>query len=180
MDSDLPADLQTALGQFIGMDSVVTLQEWTTEIRRLTGGGAIASDDLCHTAEETPHWGELGDERYHFRCFYDAVILAALTDQPVHIHTISPNGTVIEASAIGTETLSVIPDGAVFSIGIEYDAHERFSGTPTLRDGYTALCPYVKAFPDRDAYETWADDVPAATVAMPLESATAVASALVA
>ena len=34
-----------------------------------------------------------------------------------------------------------------------------------------AVCPYVKAFPDREEYERWADGVPAATVAMPLMEA---------
>jgi hypothetical protein len=37
----------------------------------------------------------------------------------------------------------------------------------------------VKAFPDGDAYEEWAETVPAATVAMALDGATEFAAVLV-
>lgn len=40
------------------------------------------------------------------------------------------------------------------------------------------VCPYVKAFPSREAYERWADRVDAATVGMPLADGVPVAAAL--
>jgi hypothetical protein len=178
LDQQLPDDLRTALGRFVGVDSVDTLAEWSEQIRRQTGGGSIDVEQLCHTDEETDHWGAMDGERYHFQCFYDAVILAALEDTPVDVHTVSPDGAVIEAHAVGGEELSVTPETAVFSLGIALDAHEWSGGAPTLQDSYAAICPYVKAFPDRDAYETWANGVPAATVATPLSGATAFARAL--
>ena len=92
----------------------------------------------------------------------------------------SPGGTVVEAQAVGSDELSVTPEEAVFSLGIGTDAYGESGGNPTLQDGYAAICPYVKAFPDREAYEQWAETVPAATVALPLAGATDVASALVA
>ena len=180
LDAQLPDELRSALGRFVGEESIDTLGEWATEIRRLTGGGAIDVDQLCHTDTETEHWGDAGDERYYFQCFYDAVILAAVEERPVDVHTVSPGGTVVEARAVGSDELSVTPEEAVFSLGIGTDAHEQSGGNPTLQDGYAAICPYVKAFPDREAYEQWADTVPAATVALPLAGATDVASALVA
>lgn len=180
LDTQLPADLQSALGRFVDKESVETLGEWGSEIRRLTGGGSIAVEELCHASGETNHWGEVRDERYYFQCFYDAVILATFEDRPVDIHTESPDGTVIEAQAIGSDELSVTPTDAVFSLGIDGTAGEESGGTPTLEDGYAAICPYVKAFPDRRAYEQWAGGVPAVTVALPLAGATEVASALVA
>ncbi|MUW14832.1 alkylmercury lyase [Halorubrum sp. CBA1125] len=179
LDVPLPADLQSALGRFVGKESVDTLGEWATEIRRLTGGGSIAVEELCHASAETDHWGDVGDERYYFQCFYDAVILAAVEERPVDVHTVSPGGTVVEARAVGSDELSVTPTDAVFSLGIDEHAGERSGGDPTLEDGYAAICPYVRAFPDREAYEQWAADVPAATVALPLAGATDVASALV-
>lgn len=178
LDQPLPGDLQSALGRFLGRDSVETLAEWVSEIRQRTGGGSINVDQLCHTDEETAHWGDVGGERFHFQCFYDAVILAALEDREVDVHTVSPEGAVVEARAVGSEELSVTPETAVFSLGIALDAHERSEGNPTLQDSYAAVCPYVKAFPDRDAYKAWADEVPAATVATPLSGATALARAL--
>lgn len=179
LDAPLPDELRSALGRFVGAESVDTLGEWTAEIRRFAGGGAIDVDQLCHADTETDHWGEVGDERYYFRCFYDAVVLAAVEKRPVDVHAVSPGGTVVEARAVGGDELSVTPAGAVFSLGIGLDAHERSGGKPTLQDGYAAICPYVRAFPDRGAYEQWADAVPAATVATPLTGATDVASALV-
>ena len=180
LDAQLPEELRSALGRFVGKESIDTLGEWATEIRRLTGGGAIDVDHLCHTDTETEHWGDAGDERYYFQCFYDAAILAAVEERPVDIHTASPGGTVVDAQAVGSDELSVTPAEAVFSLGIGTDAHEQSDGNPTLADGYAAICPYVKVFPDCEAYEQWADTVPAATVAMPLAGATDVASALVA
>jgi hypothetical protein len=179
LDTQLPPELQTELGRFVGKESLDTLEEWASDIRRLTGGGSIAVDDLCHASEETDHWGTVDGEQYHFRCFYDAVILAALENRPVDIHTVSPDGTVIDARAVGSDELSVAPAEAVFSFGIATDAYERSGGDPTLQDGYAAICPYVRAFPDNEAYERWATEVPAATVAMPLAGATALAGALV-
>ena len=180
LDAQLPDGLQSAFERFVGRESVDTLGEWVTEIRRLTGGGSIAVEQLCHANEETEHWGAVDGERYYFQCFYDAVILAAFEERPVDIHTVSPGGTVVEARAVGSDELSVTPEEAVFSLGIGIDARERSDGSPTVQDGYAEICPYVKAFPDREAYERWAEEVPAATVATPLAGATEVAGALVA
>ena len=179
LNAQLPADLQSALGRFVGKGSVDTLGEWATDIRHLTGGGSIAVEELCHASTETDHWGEVGDERYYFQCFYDAVILAAVEERSVDIHTVSPGGTVVEAHAVGSDELSVAPEDAVFSLGVDENVDEHSGGSPTLEDGYAAICPSVRAFPDREAYERWADGAPAVTVALPLEGATDVAGALV-
>jgi len=180
LQEPLPRDLQAALGRFLGRESVETLAEWASEIRRQTGGGSLAVSELCHAEEDTAHWGDVDGERFHFQCFYDAVILAALDERTVDVHTVSPDGSVVEARAVGSEELSVTPETAVFSLGIALDAEARSDGDPTLADSYAAVCPYVKAFPDRDAYKAWADEVPAATVATPLSGATVFARALTA
>lgn len=179
LDAELPDELRTRLGRLIGDTSVTTFADWVSEIRRFTGGGAISIEDLCHSTTETEHWGEMGGERYHFLCFYDAVILAALADQPVDIRTTSPDGTVISATAVGTEDLGVTPEDAVFSFGIDDEVEAPDDGEPSPADIYAAVCPYVRAFPGPSAYETWAQRVSAATVGMPLDGATEVAAALV-
>jgi hypothetical protein len=180
LDADLPGDVRTTLGDIVGVESVATLEEWTTEIRRLTDGGAIEIDDLCHAETETPHWGEMDGERYYFLCFYDAVLLSALADHPVDILTESPDGTVVQAHATGTSDLRVTPPEAVVSFGVEREIEPPPDGDLSPEDLYAAVCPYVRAFPDRDAYEAWARTAPAATVAMSLSGATEVAAALVA
>lgn len=180
LEAELPPELQSALGRFLGVESVETLGEWASEVRTRTGGGSITVDDLCLTDEETAHRGTVGDERYHFACFYDAVILAALSDRPVKIRTKSPGGSVIEARAVGTEELTVRPREAVFSFGIDDAVAPPANGEdPSLERGYAAICPYVKAFPTPVAYAKWARSVPAATVAMALDGATDLAAELV-
>lgn len=180
LEAELPPELQSALGRFLGVEPVETVGEWAGEVRNRTGDGSITVDDLCLTAEETGHRGTIGDERYHFACFYDAVILAVLTDRPVDIRTKSPDGTVIEAHAVGRDELTVRPTEAVFSFGIDETVDPPADGDePSLERGYAAICPYVKAFPTPAAYEQWAGTVPAATVGMPLEGATDLATELV-
>ncbi|MFB6253974.1 MAG: organomercurial lyase [Halobacteriaceae archaeon] len=179
LEEELPDDLQQSLGRILNEEPVETLDDWTTRIRRLTSGESIQIDDLCHSGEQTGHWGEMGDETYHFLCFYDAIILSALADQPVDIRTESPNGTVIRAHAMGTTDLSVNPDTAVFSFGIDDTVEPPTDDGPSARDIYAAVCPYVRAFPDPEAYKMWARDVSASTVAMPLTDATDIASSLI-
>lgn len=178
LDSTLPTDLQRSLGLLLGEDSVETLADWIDNIRQMTGEGSIGIADLCHTSTVTGHWGELDGKRYDFLCFYDAVILAALADEPVDIRTESPGGSIVRANAAGTTDLTVQPAEAVFSFGID-DAPPQADGDPSPEDIYAAVCPYVRAFPNRDAYLQWADSVSAATIGMPLLGATELARALV-
>ncbi|MEF8812328.1 MAG: organomercurial lyase [Halovenus sp.] len=180
LEAELPEDVQAALGRAVGSEPVETVGAWIATVRRRIGGGPIAVTDLCLAEGETPHWGTMGGERHYFRCFYDAVLLSAIADHPVDVRTVSPAGAVIEAHAVGSDELSVSPPTAVFSFGVARDIERPAGGDVAHEAVYDAVCPYVKAFPDRDAYERWAAEVPAATVAAPLEGATALAAALTA
>lgn len=179
LEAELPEDVQRQLGRLLGGAPVETLGEWVGAVRRHTGGGPISNEQLCHVSRETPHWGELGGTRYHFRCFFDAVILSALVDEPVDVRTESPDGAVVLAEAVGTDALDVSPETAVFSFGVDEAVTPPDSDGPSAVDVYAAVCPYVRAFPHPDAYHRWAAAVPAATVAMPLSGGTDVAAALV-
>ncbi|PSP48669.1 alkylmercury lyase [Halobacteriales archaeon QH_7_69_31] len=176
LEVPLPADLGAPLGRLIGEPPVETIAEWLAAVRRLTDGGGIGIEHLCHADGETPHRGRMDGETYYFQCFYDAVALAALADEPVEVRTESPAGAEIKAHATAEE-LRVTPDGAVFSFGVERDTAPP-DGDPTVADVYDAVCPYVRAFPDRAAYERWAEEVSAATVGLPLAGATDIAAAL--
>lgn len=172
VEAPLPDDVRSKMRAFLGAESVETIGEWTDEFKSRTAGGSMDPDDLCHSGEETEHWGEVDGERQYFRCFYDALLLSELTDEPVDIRTKGPDGTIIEARADGADDLTVSPEGTVVSFGISTEAEPEEPGSPTLEETYSAICPYVKAFPDREAYEQWADSVDAVTVAMPLMDAT--------
>lgn len=178
LDEPLPADLQVALGRFLGTDSVETLREWTRSVREIAGDGALTADALCHTPNETPHRGVMDGETYHFECFYDAVILAAIADEPVEIRTESPQGVAVQARAAGTTVLDVEPPDAVFSFGIDRHVDPPGEEEPSLQTGYESICPNVRAFPTADAYRAWAGTVPAPTVALPLADGTALAASL--
>lgn len=176
LDATLPSDVQAALGRFFGTEPVESLEECAARFREYFDGGATV-EDLCSTDEETGHRATVDGETHHFRCFYDAVILAALEEQPVDIRTVSPDGAVIEARALGGEDLEVEPVDAVFSFGLDPGVVD--GGEPTLEAGYATICPYVKAFPNREAYQEWANSTSAPTVGVPLAGATGFASALI-
>lgn len=171
LEQELPEELQTALGRLLGRDRITTLDAWVAEITDHTDGDPISIDDLCVVDEPTDHWGSTDGTRYYFRCFYDAVILAALTDEPVEVRTKSPDGAIIEASALGTDRLTVSPPDAVFSFGVETGTEPPGPDGPSHAAIYEANCPYVRAFPDRDAYERWAATIPASTIVMTPEGA---------
>ena len=179
LTTELPDELGSTLGRLLGTGPVDTLGGWVAAVRYHTDGSSITTEELCLSDDETEHWGIVDGEKHHFACFYDAVILAALVDSPVAIRTKSPDGTVIEARAVGTDELTVTPDDAVFSFGIDKDVSPPSEGGPDLEDGYAAICPYVKAFSSRDAYEQWTASVHAPTVDMSLGGATELAAALV-
>ena len=176
LTAELPEELQVGLGRLLGRERVRSIDAWIDDITERTGVAPISIDDLCLVEERTEHWGTKDGERYYFRCFYDAVILAAMTDESVDIRTKSPEGTIVGASAVGSEQLSVSPPDAVFSFGVERGIDLHGSDRPTHQDIYEAHCPYVKAFPDRDSYEQWAETVSASTIATTLDGATEIAA----
>jgi hypothetical protein len=178
LTATLPEDLRRPLGRLLGVEPVDSIGEWIWEVRGQIGGGSIGVADLCHADCETPHRGTVDGETYHFQCFYDAVVLAALRDGTVEIRTESPDGTVVEARADGAD-IDVSPTSAAFSFGVDAAVEPPTGDGPTHADVYVAVCPYMKAFPDRAAYEQWVESTAAATVAMPLAGATELASALV-
>lgn len=179
LEAELPADLRTGFGRVIGEPPIATLAEWLEAVRDAAGDGDIDVDQLCHADEATPHVGRIDDDVYHFQCFYDAVVLSALVEEPVDITTESPDGETIEAEAVGTDALRVTPESAAVSVGVAADVSPPADGDPAPSALYGAVCPYVRAFPDRAAYESWAETVAASTVGLPLAGATEVAAALV-
>jgi len=185
LDAALPAAFRTQMSAFLDADEVATLGDWVAEIRALAGGG-VDAEQLCHADEETPHRAVVtsgdGDgvesgETFHFRCFYDAVALAHIRDERIAIRTESPDEDVVRATATG-ERVETTPASAVMSFGVATDVAST-DGDPAIEDVYGAICPYVRAFRDRSAYEAWADGVDAETVGLPLDAGVPVAAALV-
>ncbi len=175
LDADVPAAFRAEMSGFLDRE-LTTLGEWVEALRD-ANDGAIDAEMLCHADAETRHRATLDGETYHFQCFYDAVALARLRDGAVEIRTESPSGEVVEATSDG-HGVDPTPSTAVVSFGIERGASTA-DDEPRIAETYGAICPYVKAFPDREAYASWADTVGAETVAMPLAEGVPVASRLV-
>jgi alkylmercury lyase len=175
LSGSLPDDLATAVSEFYGVGQVTTLAGFV-DASRAVAGGDITVEQLCHADGETPHRATAGTDTYHFECFYDGIALAHLRSEPADVRAESPSGATIEIEVSGDGTVDVTPDGAVMSFGIAPDA--ALDRDPTPEDVYGAVCPWVRAFPSRDAYEGWAAATDAPTVGLPLAAGTPVAAAL--
>ncbi len=167
IDKRLPADLQEAIKDLMDVESVETLGDWIEEVRRRADGESVDHGDLCFADEETSNRAVIDGETFHFECFYEALVMAELKAAPAEIRTESPDGTIIETEVTQAGDLTITPSEAVVSFGVDAAGG----------DLSEAVYPYVRAFPDRDAYERWASEVPAATVAMGLEESMGIARA---
>ncbi|RRJ34087.1 organomercurial lyase [Halocatena pleomorpha] len=174
----LPPDMARRMKQLLDAESLETLGDFVRKLRD-AASGTITIDDLCHASTETPHRATVGSETYHFLCFYDGVALTYLVDKPVTIQTESPAGKRIEMRATPDGSIEITPADAVMSFGVAADVEIPGPAGPIEEVVYKAVCPYVKAFPSRETYESWAAGVGAATVGMVLPDGVPIAAALV-
>jgi alkylmercury lyase len=177
-NAPLPPDVANLLGQFLGEESIETLDDFVIAAREATGG-SLSIDDLCHAGRETSHRAVLEGETYHFLCFLDAIVLTHLTEKPIDIYTESPANETIEMRALPNGDVDASPSDEVMSFGITADVKPPTDERLSSEEAFTAMCPYVKAFPTREAYERWAESVDAATVGMSLAAGVEIAVALV-
>ena len=177
-DGRLPGDVARLMTRFYSAERVETVGDFVAATRA-DAGGAISIEQLCHVDGDSAHVARTPEETYRFRCFFDGVALSLLTDEPVEIATETPAGKPLEVRTTPDGAVESTPEGAVVSYGIAADA-EPSGDAPVPADVYAAVCPYVKAFRTRGAYEGWAAAVDAATVGMPLEAGLPVAEALTA
>ncbi|RQG91604.1 alkylmercury lyase [Natrarchaeobius halalkaliphilus] len=174
----LPEDVQTAMERFLGTEPLETMVDCLPAVRRRVFGDTVDVVDLCHADGETDHRAVLEGETYHFRCFYDVILLAALTSSPVEMRTVAPDGAAVTARVTGTGKPTVSPTSAVASFGIETDVEPLSASDRPLEVSYAAICPHTNAFPSRPEYEAWAATASAATIGMPLANATELAELL--
>lgn len=176
MSGSLPADLAMVAGEFYGVGRVETLDDFVDASRAMADSD-LSVEQLCHANGETPHRATTTTETYRFQCFYDGVVLAHLRSEPVDVRTVSPSGVTVEMDVSSDGSVDVTPTDAAMSFGIAPDATP-LDDDPTPEDLYGSVCPWVQAFPSRDAYEGWAAATDAPTVGLPLAAGTPVAAAL--
>lgn len=177
-DAVLPPGMAEIARRFLADGSIETLGDLVETVSVTADDGPVTIDDLCHAPEQTPHRATMGEETYHFLCFFDGIALAHIADGPVTIETESPTGETVEARATPDGNVAVSPPDAAMSFGVATDVGAPADGGPTLGELYEAFCPYVKAFHSREAYERWAEGADAATVGMSLVAGVPIAAAL--
>lgn len=176
----IPSELGTELAAAMNLESCpATLGDWARALGRFAEREEIEiSRDVLCTTTQSPHRAEFNDQIQHYQCVQDAFLVPYLVDavNTVDVTTESPvDGTRIDITA-GTEGIEVDPPGAVMSIGVAADAA---GTTETVSAAYDKICPYGQAFPDRSAYQTWAESVDAVTMVTPIEDALPFARTLV-
>ncbi|MFC4450725.1 organomercurial lyase [Halorussus aquaticus] len=130
--------------------------------------------ELCHD-EDGRHRAETDDETYRFVCVLDAILLPFLVDESVEVYSAGPETGETVTSAVSQAGIETDPEDAVLSFGV---ASVEPGTEVTARLTYETMCPYIHAFPDRDAYEQWDERTDAPTTAMPLSDGFALARAM--
>lgn len=120
-------------------------------------------EDLC-TTDDGDH-AFVGDtERQTYICVLDPLVYPFLTGEPGTIEsTTRVRGTEVTFE-VTAEDVSVSHEDALVSIGVSNGA-DGISETP-IETVYQEVCGYIQTFEDRAEYESWADDVDAATTAV--------------
>lgn len=130
--------------------------------------------ELCHD-EDGRHRAETDDETYRFVCVLDAILLPFLVEESVEVRSAGPETGETVTSVVSQAGIETDPEDAVLSFGV---ASVEPGTEVTARLTYETMCPYIHAFPDRDAYEQWDERTDAPTTAMPLSDGFALARAM--
>lgn len=130
--------------------------------------------ELCHD-EDGRHRAETDGETYRFVCVLDAILLPFLVDESVEVHSAGPETGETVTSTVSQAGIDTDPEDAVLSFGV---APVEPGTAVTARLTYETMCPYIHAFPDRDAYEQWDERIDAPTMGLPLSEGFALARSM--
>lgn len=178
-DRQVPPGVAEGLQTLFGTENrPETFGMWTNAIAETFGDEWPPNVDmLCHD-DGGIHRAETADETYRFTCVLDAFLLPFLTEETVEVHSADPlTGEEISAT-VSRDGIDTDPEEAVMSFGVAVrDGNEDAELTPERL--YGALCPYIHAFADREAYEKWDAESDGVTTAMALLDGFELARALV-
>lgn len=158
-DRAVPDDVGRALGELFGTSAPASFGDWVEEIH-----DALAEAewwpprmrDLCHDTDGK-HLARTQSQSYRFTCVLDAFALHALVDEPVTVESSVPGGGEV-ALEMTDEGVSADPATTVLSFGAAVDPDLPDERSPAVAYGQT--CPYIHAFPTREAYESWDESTP--------------------
>ncbi|MXR20978.1 organomercurial lyase [Halobacterium bonnevillei] len=182
-DRELPPEVANGFQTVLGLsEAPETLGEWADETRSVLDDHdfEFGAEHLCLT-DESRHEARVAGETRYFRCVLDALLLPLLVaERPVHVRSRGPVTDAVVTMAVTDEDVTTDPETAVVSFGLDAGVdREAPPGQVTRAFGYAAFCPYVNAFPTREAYEEWDErTATAATTALTPTEAIAAAAAI--
>lgn len=175
----LPPHVGARLAALYGRDRrFATADEWAAAVRETSRAALDRTptvEDLCY-ADDGRHAIEVGEETHSFVCVLDPLVVPFIRSEPATVHSTTPIEDATVTFDVGTDGLSVDPDGAVVSLGVARDVDGDEPMTPERV--YRETCPYVHAFESPAEYEAWADGVDAATTSVPAATGVAIARGL--
>lgn len=147
-------------------DALATAADWVATMRAAIErerGRSPTVEDLC-TTDDGDHAFVGSEGRQTYLCVLDPLVYPFLTGEPGTIESTTPvRGTEVTFE-VTADDASVSHDTALVSIGVSKDA-DGISESP-IETVYQEVCGYIQTFEDRAEYETWAEDVDAATTAV--------------
>jgi hypothetical protein len=182
-DRDLPSDVSAGFQTVLGLsEPPETLGEWADETRRVLDDHdfEFGVEHLCLT-EESRHEAHVSGETRYFRCVLDALLLPFLVEErSVRVRSRGPLSDTVVTMDVTADDVTTDPETAVVSFGLDAGLDQEASPEAvTAEFGYAAFCPYVNAFPTREAYEEWDErTATAATTALTPTEALAAAAAI--
>lgn len=178
---NIPTRLGDALQTALGLDTRPrTFGDYVDAMASLVDQQRLDVDleTLC-TADESPHRATFRGETRHYHCTLDALIVPFLADDVgrVEVHTVCPVDGDRISFTVAASTIDASPANALLSFGVAADVEPPADG-PSPALAYRRVCPYGKAFAAPDAYEQWASETDAQTMALSVADVVELARAL--
>ncbi|QLH84633.1 organomercurial lyase [Halosimplex pelagicum] len=166
-ETPLPPAVGEAFGQLYGTDAPATVGEWIETMRAAIEderGRAPTVADLCAT-DDGDHAFVGAEREQTYICVLDPLVYPYLTGERGTVRSTTPVRGAEVTFEVGDHGVAVSHQDAVVSIGVSTDP-EGVDGVP-VETVYREVCGYIQTFEDRAEYETWAEEVDAATTAVP-------------
>lgn len=156
-------ELPTELGErfvAIGYDRAPrTFGEWLEATSELLEATDVPTgfDAMC-TEERTRHRATFDGKTRHVHCVLDTLLIPFVIDGvgPVVVRSRSPESGALIELEVSRTAISFSPETAIMSFGVASEFDGSIGDGIEPATAYELFCPYVNAFPSREAYERWA------------------------